>query len=44
VTWTQRGSQAISMGQNVYVGLAVNSGSASAVATATFDNVAITSP
>jgi hypothetical protein len=44
VTWTQRGSQAVSMGQNVYMGLAVNSGSASAVATATFDNVSITSP
>jgi hypothetical protein len=27
------------MGQNVYVGLAVNSGSTSALATATFDNV-----
>src|SRR5438445_1591763 len=44
VTWVQRGSQAISMGQNVYVGLAVNSGSASALATATFDNVSISIP
>src|SRR5207245_1787530 len=44
VTWTQRGtSQTISMGQNVYVGLAVNSGSASALATATFDNVSVSS-
>jgi hypothetical protein len=32
------------MAQNVYVGLAVNSGSASALATATFDNVSISAP
>jgi len=32
------------MAQNVYVGLAVNSGSTSAQATATFDNVSVTSP
>jgi hypothetical protein len=45
VNWTQRGvSQTISMAQNVYVGLAVNSGSASALATATFDNVSVSSP
>jgi regulation of enolase protein 1 (concanavalin A-like superfamily) len=44
VNWTQRGSQTISMAQTVYVGLAVNSGSASAAATATFDHVSITSP
>jgi regulation of enolase protein 1 (concanavalin A-like superfamily) len=44
VTWTQRGSQVISMAQTVYVGLAVNSGSASSVATTTFDNVSITIP
>jgi hypothetical protein len=45
VNWVQLGtSQTISMAQNVYVGLAVNSGSASARATATFDNVSVTSP
>jgi hypothetical protein len=45
VNWTQLGtSQTISMAQNVYVGLAVNSGSSSALATATFDNVSVTSP
>jgi hypothetical protein len=45
VNWTQRGtSQTILMAPNVYVGLAVNSGSASALATATFDNVSITAP
>jgi hypothetical protein len=45
VNWTQLGtSQTISMAQNVYVGLAVNSGSSSALATATFDNVSVTAP
>jgi regulation of enolase protein 1 (concanavalin A-like superfamily) len=45
VTWTQRGtSQTITMAPNVYVGLAVNSGTTSALATATFDNVSITTP
>jgi len=43
VTWVQLGaSQSITMAQSVYVGLAVNSGSNSALATATFDNVSIT--
>ena len=43
--WTQLGAtQTISMAQNVYVGLAVTSGSTSAPSTATFDNVAVTSP
>jgi len=42
VTWVQLGaSQSISMAQSVYVGLAANSGSNSALATATFDNVSI---
>ena len=42
--WTQVGaSQTISMAQNVYVGLAVGSGSTTSSATATFDNVSITS-
>ena len=45
VNWVRLGtSQTISMAQNVYVGLAVNSGTNSALATATFDNVSITSP
>jgi hypothetical protein len=45
VNWTPLGSsQTINMAQNVYVGLAVNSGSTSALATATFDNVSATSP
>jgi hypothetical protein len=43
VTWTQLGtSQTINMAQNVSIGLAVNSGSNTALATATFDNVAVT--
>ncbi len=45
VNWVQLGtSQTISMAQNVWVGLAVTSGSKSALATATFDNVSLTSP
>src|SRR5580658_3210132 len=44
VNWVQLGtSQTISMAQNVYVGLAVNSGSTTALATATFDNVSVNS-
>jgi len=34
-------SQSITMAQSVYVGLAANSGSNSALATATFDNVSL---
>jgi RHS repeat-associated protein len=42
-TWVQVGStQTISMGQSVYVGLAVGSGSTSSTTTATFDNGSIT--
>src|SRR6202521_1054241 len=45
VNWTPLGtSQTISMGQTVYVGLAATSGSTTALATATFDNVSVTSP
>jgi hypothetical protein len=45
VNWTQVGtSQTITMGQTVYVGLAVTSGSTTSLATATFDNVSVTSP
>jgi RHS repeat-associated protein len=40
VNWTLIASQTVSMAQNVYVGLAVNSGSSS-LATATFANVAV---
>jgi len=44
VNWVQLGaSQTISMAQNVDVGLAVTSGSTSVYATATFDNVSVTS-
>ena len=40
--WVQlAASQPITMGQSAYVGLAVTSGSASALATATFDNVSV---
>jgi hypothetical protein len=43
VSWTQVGpSQTVNMAQNVYVGLAVTSGSASSPAIATFDNVSST--
>jgi RHS repeat-associated protein len=42
VNWTQLGSnQTISMAQSTYVGLAVNSGTTSGTATATFDSVSI---
>lgn len=45
VTWTQLStSQAITMNSTVYVGLAVDSGSTAALATATFDNVSMTNP
>jgi hypothetical protein len=45
VTWVQLGtSQTIILGQNVYVGLGVTSGSTTATATATFDNISITNP
>ena len=45
VTWTQLGtSQTIAMGQSVDVGLAVTSGSTTALATATFDNVSVSTP
>jgi hypothetical protein len=42
VNWLQLGSsQTIPMAQNIYIGLAVSSGSTSSLATATFDNVAV---
>jgi hypothetical protein len=45
VSWTQLGtSQAITMNQSVYIGLAVTSGSTTTPVTATFDNVSITTP
>jgi RHS repeat-associated protein len=44
MTWTQIGtSQTITMAQNVYIGLAVCSYSNASLATATFDNVSISS-
>jgi hypothetical protein len=43
VNWVQFGSsQTINVGQNVYIGLAVSSGSLTNLATATFDNVSVT--
>jgi hypothetical protein len=45
MNWTQLGtSQTITMGQSVDLGLAVTSGSTTALATATFDNVSISTP
>jgi regulation of enolase protein 1 (concanavalin A-like superfamily) len=45
VNWVQLGtSQTVSMAQNVYVGLAVSSRNTSSLATASFDNVSVTSP
>jgi regulation of enolase protein 1 (concanavalin A-like superfamily) len=44
-TWVQLGaSQTVAMGQNVFIGLCVTSGDAASLATATFDNVTITTP
>jgi RHS repeat-associated protein len=44
VNWVQVGSsQSITMSQNVYIGLAVSSQNNSSLATATFDNVSISS-
>lgn len=44
-TWTQLGtSQTVSMAQNVYIGLAVSNRNTSSLATATFDNVSLTTP
>lgn len=45
VNWTQIGTtQTITMVTNVYIGLAVASNSTTALATATFDNVSISTP
>ena len=41
VNWVLLGTSTISMAQNVFVGLAVNSGNNTAVATAVFDNVSL---
>ena len=44
VNWTETGtSETITMAQNVYIGLGVNSGTNSTLATAIFDNVSISS-
>ena len=44
-TWTQLGtSQTVTMAQNVYIGLAVSNRNISSLATATFDNVSLTTP
>jgi regulation of enolase protein 1 (concanavalin A-like superfamily) len=45
VNWAQLGSsQTVSMGQNVYIGLAASSRSTSSLVTASFDNVSVTWP
>src|SRR5260370_2734375 len=45
VNWSQLGtSQTISMAQSVYIGLGVSSRNTSALATATFDNVSLSTP
>ena len=44
VTWTQQGTVTISMASNVYIGLVVSSRVGSELATATFDNVSVTTP
>ena len=43
LSWTQLGSQTITMATNVYIGLAVSSENNSSLATATFDNVSVSS-
>ncbi|BCU78418.1 DUF1349 domain-containing protein [Luteolibacter sp. LG18] len=43
-TWTQVGTQTITMGANTYVGLAVCSHAGSTLCTAKFDNVSLTPP
>ncbi len=45
VNWMPIGnSQTINMGQNVYIGLALTSNNSSTLATATYDNVSVTTP
>lgn len=44
VTWTQQGTVSISMASSAYIGLVVSSRSNSALCTATFDNVSVTTP
>jgi hypothetical protein len=45
INWAPNGSsQTVTMAQNVYIGLAVSSGSNSSLATATFDNVSVSAP
>jgi subtilisin-like proprotein convertase family protein len=41
VNWTQVNSQSITMGSNIYIGLAVASGSAGGLNTSVFDNVTV---
>jgi regulation of enolase protein 1 (concanavalin A-like superfamily) len=43
-TWTQQGTVTISMPDNVFIGLVVSSRVGSELATATFDNVSVTTP
>jgi regulation of enolase protein 1 (concanavalin A-like superfamily) len=45
LNWTQLGAtQTVTMATNVYIGLAVSSRTTASLATATFDNVSLTTP
>jgi regulation of enolase protein 1 (concanavalin A-like superfamily) len=44
VNWTQVSSTTLTMATNAYIGLAVSSDNTSALATATFDNVSVSTP
>ena len=43
-TWTQRGTQSVTMGSTILVGLATLSHSATLTTTATYDNVSLNAP
>jgi hypothetical protein len=45
LNWTQLGAtQTVTMASNVYIGLVVSSRTTASLATATFDNVSLTTP
>jgi regulation of enolase protein 1 (concanavalin A-like superfamily) len=44
VNWAQQGTISISMASNAYIGLVVSSRASAELATATFDNVSLTTP
>jgi hypothetical protein len=43
-TWTQQGTQSITMASTIFVGLATNSHNSGATTTATYDNVSLSAP